>query len=243
MTPEALHATKHGAIPRVVTMLNFVAEETETDSKFSSPKDHDQQSVLDSSEKGSDSTQHEVADVVDQTRKVDVCNSEGESLISSSFVSTKDDIEPQSKKKDLLLVHLLHLVCFSKGSLAAALPEISSELYNLGVLSEWARDLVAVPPSVFAKAFDHAFEQHMTSSRFSQFWKPGISYSGENASSRPNSRYLNDFEKVCSLGRGGFGHVVLCKNKLDGRQYAVKRIRLKDKSPYVNEKILRCSER
>ncbi|XP_073116363.1 eIF-2-alpha kinase GCN2 isoform X3 [Elaeis guineensis] len=238
MTPEALHATKHGAIPWVVTKLNFVAEETETDSKFSSPKAYDQQSVLDSSEKGSDSAQHEVADLVDQTRKVDVCNSEGESSTSSSFVSTEDDT-PQSKKKDLLLVHLLHLVCFSKGSLATALPEISSELYNLGVLSEWARDLVAVPPSVFAKAFDRAFEQHMTSSRFSEFWKPGISYSGDNASSRPNSRYLNDFEEVCSLGRGGFGHVVLCKNKLDGRQYAVKRIRLKDKSPYVNEKILR----
>jgi len=40
-------------------------------------------------------------------------------------------------------------------------------------------------------------------------------------------------------GHGGFGHVVLCKNKLDGRQYAVKMIRLKDKSPPVNDRILR----
>ena len=40
-------------------------------------------------------------------------------------------------------------------------------------------------------------------------------------------------------GQGGFGRVALCKNKLDGRQYAVKKIRLKDKSPQVNEKILR----
>ncbi|XP_038986780.1 eIF-2-alpha kinase GCN2 isoform X4 [Phoenix dactylifera] len=239
MTPEALHSTKHGATPQVVTKLNFVAEETETDSKGSSPKAYDQQSVLDSSEKGSDSTQHEAADLVDQIRKVDGCNSEGESPTSLSFVSTKDDIESQSKKKELLLVHLLQLVCSSKRSPATALPEISSELYNLGVLSEWARDLVAVPPLVFAKAFDRAFEQHMTSSQFSQFWKPDISCSGDNASSRPNSRYLNDFEEVCSLGHGGFGHVALCKNKLDGRQYAVKRIRLKDKNPYVNEKILR----
>jgi len=34
--------------------------------------------------------------------------------------------------------------------------------------------------------------------------------------------------------------VVLCKNKLDGRHYAVKKIRLKDKDLHVNEKILRC---
>jgi translation initiation factor 2-alpha kinase 4 len=41
------------------------------------------------------------------------------------------------------------------------------------------------------------------------------------------------------IGQGGFGRVALCKNKLDGRQYAVKKIRLKDRSPQVNEKILR----
>jgi serine/threonine protein kinase len=40
-------------------------------------------------------------------------------------------------------------------------------------------------------------------------------------------------------GHGGFGHVVLCENKLDGRQYAVKKIRLKDKSLPVNDRILR----
>lgn len=33
--------------------------------------------------------------------------------------------------------------------------------------------------------------------------------------------------------------MVLCKNKLDGRHYAVKKIRLKDKDLHVNEKILR----
>ncbi|XP_057765588.1 eIF-2-alpha kinase GCN2-like [Salvia miltiorrhiza] len=42
-----------------------------------------------------------------------------------------------------------------------------------------------------------------------------------------------------SNGHGGFGHVVLCKNKLDGRHYAVKKIRLKDKILPVNDRILR----
>lgn len=41
------------------------------------------------------------------------------------------------------------------------------------------------------------------------------------------------------IGHGGFGHVALCQNKLDGRQYALKKIRLKDKNPLVNDKILR----
>jgi len=51
---------------------------------------------------------------------------------------------------------------------------------------------------------------------------------------RPRGSYLSNDE-----GQGGFGRVALCKNKLDGRQYAVKKIRLKDRSPQVNEKILR----
>lgn len=41
------------------------------------------------------------------------------------------------------------------------------------------------------------------------------------------------------IGRGGYGHVVLCKNKLDGRQYAVKKIRLKEKS--LHDRILRSA--
>jgi hypothetical protein len=42
-----------------------------------------------------------------------------------------------------------------------------------------------------------------------------------------------------SAGEGGFGHVVLCKNKLDGRRYAMKKILLKDKTLSQNNKILR----
>jgi translation initiation factor 2-alpha kinase 4 len=117
------------------------------------------------------------------------------------------------------------------------LPAISSELCNIGVLSEWAKNLISESPAVFGETFSHVFGQQIISSECSLFWR------ADNSSSRPNSRYLNDFEELRSLGQGGFGRVALCKNKLDGRQYAVKKIRLKDRSPQVNEKILRYSER
>ncbi|KAL6548564.1 eukaryotic translation initiation factor 2-alpha kinase [Orobanche gracilis] len=52
---------------------------------------------------------------------------------------------------------------------------------------------------------------------------------------------MSSSKELQPLGHGGFGHVVLCKNKLDGRQYAVKKIRIKDKSLPVNDRMLRGS--
>nr|XP_007131951.1 hypothetical protein PHAVU_011G054400g [Phaseolus vulgaris]ESW03945.1 hypothetical protein PHAVU_011G054400g [Phaseolus vulgaris] len=140
----------------------------------------------------------------------------------------------QTVEKDIMMVHMLRLVCASKGSLADCLPQVVSELYNLGVISDLARDMASKPPSIFNKTFDRVFQKHLASSRISQFWKPDL---GGSKTVPHSSRYLNDFEELRSLGQGGFGHVVLCKNKLDGRQYAVKKIRLKDKS--MPDRILR----
>ncbi|KAK9932370.1 hypothetical protein M0R45_019610 [Rubus argutus] len=156
---------------------------------------------------------------------------------SESFTSLAHDQGSQHVKRDLIMVHLLHLAC-TKGPLADSLPQITTELQNIGILSEWAKDLASKPISLLNRTFNHVFRQHMVSSRISQFWELTSELEGPSTS-LPSSRYLNDFEELQSVGHGGFGHVVLCKNKLDGRQYAVKKIRLKDKSLPMNDRILR----
>ncbi|OAY65734.1 putative serine/threonine-protein kinase GCN2 [Ananas comosus] len=215
---EVLPGAKYGVTPEAETQLNAVEEETESAGKLASINDQD--SIADTSEKSYDSAQYQLedTDIEEQVWKADGSVSDNGSSMSS-FASVACDDASLNKKKDLLLVHLLRLAC-SKGSYSNSLPEISSELCKFGMLSGWARDLVAAPSSNFDKAFDHAFEQHLISSQFSQFWKGDSSLTGDVASSRSNSRYLNDFEEVRPLGHGGFGRVALCKNKLDGRQYA-----------------------
>ncbi|KYQ91316.1 putative protein serine/threonine kinase [Tieghemostelium lacteum] len=55
---------------------------------------------------------------------------------------------------------------------------------------------------------------------------------------KSSSRYLNDFEELELLGRGGFGQVVKVRNNLDGRFYAVKKIKL-NSNQNQNKRILR----
>ncbi|KAL0910004.1 hypothetical protein M5K25_020925 [Dendrobium thyrsiflorum] len=237
---EVYHA-KHRAMQRR-TVTSCISEETEKETNMNdnsnSQSASELQQVLDSSEKDFGSTENEDLELLEQNENSDDSKSDDKSF--SSYSSTgKQESESHCRKKDLLMVHLLHLVCSPDRALSHALPAISSELYNLGMISEWAKDLSNGSPISFSKAFAHAFENHMNVSRISEFWKYASNFTGDSRSSLLSSRYLNDFEEIHSLGRGGFGHVVLCKNKLDGRHYAVKKIRLKDRNPHVNEKILR----
>lgn len=52
-------------------------------------------------------------------------------------------------------------------------------------------------------------------------------------------RYENDFEEIEVLGRGGFGEVWKVRNILDGRFYAVKKVRLMSGNEDLKRKILR----
>ena len=40
------------------------------------------------------------------------------------------------------------------------------------------------------------------------------------------SRYSSEFDEICPIGEGGFGTVFRCKNKLDDREYATKKIKI-----------------
>lgn len=53
------------------------------------------------------------------------------------------------------------------------------------------------------------------------------------------SRYKTDFEEIEFLGKGGFGEVIKARNRLDGRLYAIKKIRLDPRDSEDLRKILR----
>ncbi|TYH49684.1 hypothetical protein ES332_D10G153100v1 [Gossypium tomentosum] len=220
--------------PLPVAKLNNMKEESVDDGKSSSTADSSN-FLADLVRNGINS---EEEDTVHEETEDDDDDLESETWQSLSSTSIGDNQASEAIGKDLMMVHLLRLACASKGPLTDALPQIITELYNLGMFSEWVRDLALKSSLTFNKTFDHAFHQHMVSSKVSEFWKPTSDLGGPSAS-LPNSRYLSDFEELQPLGHGGFGHVVLCKNKLDGRQYAVKKIRLKDKNLPVNDRILR----
>lgn len=53
------------------------------------------------------------------------------------------------------------------------------------------------------------------------------------------SRYESDFQELKSLGKGGYGVVVSAINRLDGRQYAVKKIKMQSQSPQGFSRLIR----
>uniref|UniRef100_A0A158R655 Protein kinase domain-containing protein n=1 Tax=Syphacia muris TaxID=451379 RepID=A0A158R655_9BILA len=55
----------------------------------------------------------------------------------------------------------------------------------------------------------------------------------------PNGRLKNEFVYLEFLGKGGFGDVILARNKLDGNDYAIKRIPLDPKDDKLNKKVMR----
>eukprot|EP01125_Pyxidicula_operculata_P015152 TRINITY_DN5117_c1_g1_i1.p1 TRINITY_DN5117_c1_g1~~TRINITY_DN5117_c1_g1_i1.p1 ORF type:complete len:1656 (+),score=455.46 TRINITY_DN5117_c1_g1_i1:21-4988(+) len=53
------------------------------------------------------------------------------------------------------------------------------------------------------------------------------------------SRYESDWEELETIGQGGFGRVVKAKNKLDGRIYAIKKIKFRRTDDKYMSKVLR----
>ncbi|XP_024962899.1 eIF-2-alpha kinase GCN2 isoform X1 [Cynara cardunculus var. scolymus] len=175
----------------------------------------------------------------EDTEETDVGETKDDHSESGSPASMNHHQISHTVERDLILAHLLRLACAPKGPLADALTDVTSELVNLGIVSDRVADLATEPPSVFDRSFNQVFRHRMVASKISHFWRTASDSKGQHTSPTLSSRYLNDFEELQPLGHGGFGHVVLCKNKLDGRQYAVKKIRLKDKNPPLDDRILR----
>ncbi|XP_050237408.1 eIF-2-alpha kinase GCN2 isoform X2 [Mercurialis annua] len=232
--PSPVQDIKQGPFLSPGAKLDALEEESEEDCKnisTDSSRSLTEESIQNDTGGEEDSSSEE-------SEEEDDVNLESEPWELPSSASLGHDHSTHIIEKDLMMVHMFRLVCASKGVSGDAVPQLTTELCDLGVFSEWARDLACKPSSIFNKTFDHVFRQHMAASTVSQFWQPASDIEEPNTS-LPNSRYLNDFEELQPLGHGGFGHVVLCKNKLDGRQYAVKKIRLKDKNLPVDDRILR----
>uniref|UniRef100_A0A1J3D0H7 non-specific serine/threonine protein kinase n=1 Tax=Noccaea caerulescens TaxID=107243 RepID=A0A1J3D0H7_NOCCA len=230
------HAKEEVALPSPISKLNTLPEDNVDDTSVSS---FDSSNSTEDVESGLFQNKNKKeSSLQDDTSEDDNNDSENESLRSWSFDSLAQDQVPQISKKDLLMVHLLRVACSSKGPLADALPRITDELHQLGILSEGVLDLASKSSSDFNRTFEDVFNQNMASTRVPQFWEPPSDFS-EPKVSLPSSRYLDDFEELKPLGHGAFGYVMLCKNKLDGRQYAVKKIRLKDKEIPVDNRIVR----
>ncbi|KAJ4955074.1 hypothetical protein NE237_011857 [Protea cynaroides] len=237
--PTVLQDTMQGPVSLPTVKLDALKEESEdVDTSISDSSRSLVEELLGTSTSHED---EEVKELIskEEIEKADDRNSESGSSDSLTSASVIHDQSSHTIEQDFIMVHLLRLACASQGVLANGLPEITSELHNLGLLSDRVRDLVTKPSWMFNKAFSHVFQQHVVSSPIAQFWKATTDFGGQNSTSPPSSRYLSDFEELRPLGHGGFGRVMLCRNKLDGRQYAVKKIYLKDKSPPVNNRILR----
>lgn len=161
----------------------------------------------------------------------------------------------------LLLVSLLEHLC----SLYETDPEKSKKIFN--VLCQQLVKMKVMPSFSFLEEFSVIRAKYKTA--FSDLMQAAARTTGTDlhklplAAKRPmlgpltnhksisapqkmnellqngSSRYKEEFVEIMRLGKGGFGSVFKVKNKLDGREYAVKKIPLKETDPDLCLKVLR----
>ena len=156
-------------------------------------------------------------------------------------------------RQSLVVGQMLALLTGPDGPLPHALPTLARSLHSHRVLPRWLRDLLVRRPSLFDKAFRGVFRDEAGEAQasavgdptgrwaLSRFWTPRASRAAAanaDTSTAAASRFRQDFDTVHHLGRGAFGSVVLCVNRLDGRRYAIKRIPLTH-DVTLNAKLLR----
>lgn len=122
------------------------------------------------------------------------------------------------------LQRLMHRSPKARGSAAEMrelLDETSASLWRTDGASSPAPTVHSRPPEAHKRRAPRTTKHHEP---IGSFWQ--LRHVNTTPSYQPVSRYLSDFEEVEFLGKGAFGVVVKAKNKLDGRFYAVKKVRL-----------------
>ncbi|KAK9811583.1 hypothetical protein WJX72_006503 [[Myrmecia] bisecta] len=177
------------------------------------------------------------------------------------------DPEKEQIRRDMLTGHLLALAT-SGGSSSLppqALPSLAAALTARGLMPKWVQWTLTQQPALFERAFQRLFVEEMASDRpgahatdpttawaLERFWQTRSASPNHKAVPSPLgpnllgsqeaeglSRYQTDFQELRSLGQGGFGLVVAAINRLDGRQYAVKKIKLHSQLPHKYARIMR----
>ena len=197
---------------------------------------------------------------------VDVGGASSDQASEPSFsktTSSREDtiVEDQEViRRDLLIGHLLSLSAAHGNVPSHALPALVSSLEKKAVIPKWLAWTLIQRPDLFDRAFTKIFAEEIdgestsgetsvadpsTSWALNRFWQRkqvgALAVPLPPSARQPYaaSRYETDFAELRKLGKGGFGVVVAAINRIDGKQYAVKKIQLSATTPSAYARIMR----
>ncbi|CAK0752569.1 hypothetical protein CVIRNUC_002156 [Coccomyxa viridis] len=184
---------------------------------------------------------------------------------ASDTAASADGDTREDLKRDILLAHMLSLLT-QQYMPAHALPALAAYLTDKGVMPQWVQVILTQQPALFDRVFQKLFTEEIAEAAesvslhalaankeepaawaFQRLWdrRGGQAASlvpkprAATASSQGLSRYETDFQELRTLGKGGYGLVVAAVNRLDGRQYAVKKIRMPSAAPVAYSRLMR----
>ncbi|KAK3272557.1 hypothetical protein CYMTET_19157 [Cymbomonas tetramitiformis] len=215
----------------------------------------------DGKDRGCSSSEDDSAEDEDGEDEDDEADEDDEDDEAEDETKMTDFRAKMKLRRELVVGRLLWLVSGPSGPLPHALPVLCEQLHGSKVLPLWLRRLLLTNPKMLDRAFKKMFpaltkqdvpvEDPRTHWAVKQFWQGSLEVSagtaaelGDNAKQLGQppaglSRYHSDFRELSAIGKGGFGQVWEVLNRLDGRKYAIKKIRMAERGPTLNSKILR----